>query len=169
MMDDLLLSNRNPEIKKVKYIEDDEETGGISGIITTEGNGGNTLLPLILGSSFGLLALILLLAALKKRKKEEVKEEGVLGITPYDGKNLGVTGICTDVHECTSASCPKCYVDNKIMFLEAPETPRPPSTKAADETKGGWGMAPSLDSSSFDTSSTTEFTEGKPSLFNCFG
>ncbi len=169
MMDDLLLSDRNPEIKKVKYIDDDEETGGIGGIITTEPNGGNTLMTLIVGSSlFCLLALTLLFTALKRRGKEEVKEEGVLGITPYDGKNLGVTGICPDVHECTSSSCPKCYVDNKIMFLEAPETPRPPSTKAADDRTKGWGMAPSLDSSSFETSSTTEFTEGKPSLFNCF-
>ena len=94
-MDDLLLSDRNPEIKKVTYIDDDEETGGIGGIITTEPNGGNSLMRIVGSSLFGLLVLTFTLSfvALKRRGKEEVKEEGVLhkefNLT-YDGKNLGV-------------------------------------------------------------------------------
>jgi LPXTG-motif cell wall-anchored protein len=132
--------------------------------------GGGNNFPLILGAVGGLL-LLLLFGALFKRKKEHVEHasssslDAGIGIVPAndsfiaaDSKNLGMHASGMDVHECKSAFCPKCYIDRNIMFLAAPPTPRPP-TAQEEAAENGWNAPTnsSLGSSSYESSSTTEF------------
>ena len=158
--------------------DDDDGSGGVVGgippvsLITDDDPtiGGGNNFPLILGAVGGLL-LLLLFGALFKRKKEHVEHasssslDAGIGIVPAndsfiaaDSKNLGMHASGMDVHECKSAFCPKCYIDRNIMFLAAPPTPRPP-TAQEEAAENGWNAPTnsSLGSSSYESSSTTEF------------
>ena len=139
-----------------------------------------------LGIGFGLLALLLGGGLIAKKRKGvvEMTDDGArrtdrgLGLgfgglsipsksksrsfVGPDAANLGKHASCMDVHECKSAMCSKCYVDRSVMFVDAPVTPRPPPStraRAFDEVPSGygWSAKESMDSSSFESSSTTEF------------
>ena len=179
MDDDELLTDDNPEVEKVKYLEDEEEeeeeTNDGAVVIPPIGkpppvSNGTKPLPMILGAaSVGILALLALGGLMVKKKKPDETNPVMPSRTDScsfvvaDGKKLGQHASCMDVHECKSAFCQKCYVDRSIMFVGAPITPRPPpstpaSTQVFQEMPPGVGWDEiNLDSSSFESSSTTNF------------
>jgi hypothetical protein len=164
--EDLLLTEDNPEVKKVKLWKkkDDFQPAAAAGGIEP---------GIAVGAVVGLLALIIGGSLVKKKTDANTnnasrslgtvpiksKKSGLSFVAP-DAKNLGKHATCMDVHECKSAMCPKCYVDRSIMFVDAPNTPRPPPAARVFEeapTGFGWHMNSDLGSSSFESSSTAEF------------
>lgn len=174
MEENELLTDENPTVKKVKFLEEEEEEEEIviPPFLESPVAEDSDQMPLILGVSLGLLALLLGGAFLKKKKFGNTTDRSLVVppaksntsssfVAPSVG-NLGKHTSCMDVHECKSAFCPKCYVDRSIMFVDAPKIPMsvPDDNKARvfDETpvEQGWHNV-QLGSSSFESSSTTEF------------
>ena len=165
MKDDELLTDDNPQVEKVKYWEEDEDDEIVVPPITDtpvaeDGSG----VPAIAAASAGLLALILGALLLKKKKREIAKKPAIIcppaagnSFEGADAAQLGKHASCMDVHECKSAVCPKCYAGRSIMFVEAPQCKCPPPARTFEEVPHGWLNKPSLESSSFESSSTTEF------------
>lgn len=156
---DELLTDENPEVEKVKMWEDNSSIPPIPPITGTSVDGSPEL-PVILGATFALLALLLAGGLLRNRKNFD---EGITGAVKTDNSFVAPTGLdvrasCMDVHACKSAACKKCYESGQgVCFHHAPVTPRPPRAFIEDGAPVGWVEQPSMGSSSFESSSTTEF------------
>lgn len=134
---DELLTDDNPEVKKVKFWE--EEDDGVPVGAQPVAGGGE--LPIYLAASFGFLALLIGGYALrKKRNHTESTEDEAKTVSSFVGVvGLGNHASTMDVHQCTSATCPKCYVNRSIMFVDAP-TCQPaalPTARVFEEAETG--------------------------------
>lgn len=166
---DELLTDDSPEVKKVKFLEEDDGVT-IVGVIPPQpvANGPGDL-PVYLAASFGFLALLLAGYALRKKRHyteatEEIKDDpsfiGAVG--------LGNLASTMDVHQCTSATCPKCYVNRSIMFVNTPICqPALPPARVFDEAGadmgGGDWDGPSLAGASTLDATTIQVGSGSMS------
>ncbi len=166
MDNDELLTDDNPEVEKVKWLEDGDVPVIPPPIIETPVTTPQNDVPLILGATFGILAL--LLGGLLLRKKQNFTEAVVAPppkkTSSFVGPtNLGVVASAMDVHECKSAACPKCYENPGVCFIHAPNKGSSPPPRAfvedgiCREIPPAWKDPSLSSSSSFESSSTTEF------------
>lgn len=162
MEKDELLTDDNPEVEDVRFLEEEEDDDILIAVppkLGEPGANGGPKLPLILGATFGFLALFL--GASLLRHKRGKFAEGIVagaGAAAAAPSGLQVHAATMDVHECKSAACPKCYQQNQgVKFVNAPPTPRPPPANANNGIPSAWVENSSLESSSFESSSTTEF------------
>lgn len=158
---DELLTDDNPEVEDVRFLEEEDDDGitPIPPLVSGPIENGDTELPLILGATFGILALLLAGGLLRSKKYAAAgiaagKADGTFA-APV---GCDVHASTMDVHACTSAACPRCYEQNQgIKFVNAPEVAPPPRAVVEDGIPSGWMANSSIESSSFESSSTTEF------------
>jgi len=161
MKNDELLTDDNPEVKKVKFLEEDDDS---TPIVPQPVAGGGGELPIYLAASFGFLALLIGGYAMRKKRTFTEATE-----VKTDSSFVGVVGLgnhasTMDVHQCTSATCPKCYVNRGVTFVNAPMCqPALPPSRVFDEAgaDAGWdgpsvAGASTLDVSSIQMSSGTQ-------------
>lgn len=125
---DQILTQDNPELKKVTFIEDENVKENVG---TVEQAAGDPNISLMVGASLAALASLLGLYIVKKHaisveKRSNTTSSNPLifpsptpSLIPPDSKDIGKRTSCMNVHECKSASCQKCYVNNKdIEFIQ---------------------------------------------------
>ena len=138
MANDELVTDENPEVEKVKYLDegennnDDEETILVGD--RSERANGDPSIPVMVGAS--LAALVALLGVYLLKKKTSITTKGVeiepdeeftsptVSFIAPDGRNLGKLTSCMDVHECKSSVCPKCYVEPRTLFIPSQQFPQ---------------------------------------------
>jgi hypothetical protein len=126
MVNDELLTDENPEVEKVKYLEDDPNNIPFDED-TLQRATGEPPISIMIGASLAALAAILGMYMVKKKvafvEKGKIEDDDIVlpspaaSFIPADGTNLGRHTSCMDVHECKSAVCPKCYEESGTTFI----------------------------------------------------
>lgn len=131
MVNDDLVTVHNPEVKKVKYFDQNNITdpGNIIGSDDETRASGEPPISIVVGASIMALAGLFGFYLVKRQAKKyaahsstEDHEVDEIMMSPNsfvapDSKDLGKVSTLMDVHECKSAVCPKCYVDPNVSFV----------------------------------------------------
>ena len=164
MVNDDLVTDDNPEVKKVTYLDQKNNTdpGNLIGNDDEKKADGEPPISIVVGASIMALAGILGFYLVKRQAKKYAVESAIddhdvdeVMMTPNsfiapDSKDLGKVSTLMDVHECKSAVCPKCYVDPNVSFVRTGPyphlDPRSPlnSENSAETVEGGISSDESL-------------------------
>jgi len=133
------LLDENTDVKKVKYIEyDNDNDGDLIPSQKPERAQSETPIPLIIGASLLTLSALIAIYLYKRRRLIAIKTADALNdddgpsyiedifsepdsYEEPDGNDLGKNATIMDVHECKSSTCPKCYDNPSVTFISAPQ------------------------------------------------
>jgi hypothetical protein len=126
MLDDELITDDNPGVKKVKFLDGDNNTDNGDNTVIGEPASGEPPVSVMVGASLATLAVLLGLYIMK-RKATSIENEDNLPVVLSPASlssfvapasdNLAKHASCMDVHECTSAICHKCYTGQQTQFV----------------------------------------------------
>ncbi len=162
MVNDELLSDDNVELKKVKYLEEDDNNNSTNEVTGDRAATGEPPISIVVGASLMALAGLLGFYLVRRQAKtfsggtklHDDANEVMLSPNSFiapDSKDLGKVCTAMDVHECKSALCPRCYDGSNIAFIRTQSNPQQQKSQLnsphnSDNTmEGGMSSDGSLD------------------------